>query len=56
MTTVDEPEAHQTNDAAARRNALPLRDTLLTVLLVLYPALGAVGVIAAGLMFANAGV
>lgn len=56
MARPDDPKAQDSATTAAGRNAAPLRDTLLTVLLVLYPALGAVGAIAAGLMFSNTGV
>lgn len=42
--------------ADERRNAAPVRDTLLTVVLVLYPAVGVLSVIAAGVIFSNAGV
>lgn len=48
-TAAQAPQARR-EDAAPRR-ASSFGDTLLTVALVLYPALAAVGAIAAGLMF-----
>lgn len=43
-------------EVAPNRNAAPtIGDTLLTVLLVIYPALGALGVIGVGLLLAGAG-
>jgi hypothetical protein len=48
-TTVQTPQARQ--EDAAQRRASSFGDTLLAVALVLYPALAAVGAIAAGLMF-----
>ena len=56
MALPDDLKTQDSAATAAGRSAAPLRDTFLTVLLVLYPALCAVGVIAAGLIFSNTGV
>lgn len=55
MAASDSPTV-KTNDATAKALSAPkMRDTLLTVAIVLYPAFGAVGLIAAGLLFSNTG-
>lgn len=56
---IDDPTARlepARTDEGKRRTTPPRAgDTLITVLLVLYPALGTVGVIAASLMFSGVG-
>lgn len=56
MAASVEAKVQRKASADERRNASPVRDTLLTVVLVLYPTIGALSVIAAGLIFSNAGV